>query len=138
MHDTRYTEDGVTLGAETAAVTTTPAKIEGNGETPVRADLCASKRHARADAKMVARAVRNGWPVPDHLRQKVVDRLDVLLDSGDDRTTIAACRAVVEINKQNIDIDMTEDKYDRLDEGKATERIETPIKFIRGTDGSGV
>ena len=80
---------------------------------------------------MVARAVRNGWPVPDALRGKVVDRLDGLLDSPDDRTAIAAARAVVEINRQNIDIDMTEDKNDRLDAGKATDRVEMPVKVLK-------
>jgi hypothetical protein len=115
---------------------------EGNGEisckTADRTELCGSQRHARADAKMAARAARNGWDVPARLRAKVVERLDGLLDSGDDRTTIAAARAVVEINKQNIEIDMAEDKAARLDAGMATERVETPIKFIRGTDGENV
>lgn len=111
-----------------------PAPDEGNGEIVERAEVCASKRHSRADAKMVARAVRNGWPVPPELRGKVVSRLDTLLDSTDDRTSIAAARAVVEINKQNLEIDMAEDKNDRIDAGKATERIETPVKFIRGEE----
>lgn len=117
----------------------TPDRLEeGNGEIIERAEVCASKRHSRSDAKLVSRAVRNGWPVPDHLRAKVVGRLDGLLESADDRTAIAAARAVVEINKQNIEIDMAEDKADRLDAGKVTERMEIPVKCIKGTDGDGL
>ncbi len=113
---------------------------EGNGEVldAPRAELLATKRHARADAKMLAKAIRNGWPIPDDLRAKVVGRIDGMIESVDDRTAIAACRAVIEMNKQNLDIDMASDKADRLDAGLATERVEMPVKFVRGTDGGGV
>lgn len=120
------------------AFSTVPA--EGNGEDfdAPRAELLATKRHARSDAKMLAKAIRNGWPIPDGLRAKVVGRIDGMIESVDDRTAIAACRAVIEMNKQNLDIDMASDKADRLDAGMATERVEMPVKFIRGTGGEGV
>lgn len=103
-----------------------------------REEVLGSKRHARSDAKLVSRAVRNGWDVPKALRSKVVERLDAHLDSPDDRTSIAAARAVIEINKQNIDIDTIEDKMARIDAGLPTDRVETPVRFIVGTEGKGV
>ena len=113
--------------------------MEGNGEgVQIRDEVLGSKRHARSDAKLVSRAVRNGWDVPKALRSKVVEKLDKHLDSPDDRTSIAAARAVIEINKQNIDIDTIEDKVARIDAGLPTDRVETPVRFIVGTEGKGV
>ena len=51
---------------------------------------------------------------------------------------LSAIRTAAVLEGQNQADDHLEDKNERLDSGKITERIETPVRFIKGTDGSGV
>lgn len=51
---------------------------------------------------------------------------------------LSAIKTAAVLEGQNQSDDHVQDKNDRLDSGKPTERLETPVRFIVGTDGSGV
>lgn len=75
--------------------------------------------HTRSDARMVRRAVLNGWPVADKDRPVIVDRLvgivaktsvtaldatgkPVELDDAADKNAIAAARVLVAMTGENL------------------------------------
>jgi len=82
--------------------------------------------------------MRNKWPVKTGDQAVIVDRLMRLVDDPDPKVAVSAVRTGVAMVDANIRIDMEDDKADRLDAGAATERVEMPVKFIRGTEGEGV
>jgi hypothetical protein len=94
--------------------------------------------HTRADLRLARRAVLNKWPMKDadraHLHAKMIE----LADSPDDRVAVAAVKLGTDMNRQNIAVDLEEDKAERLDAGKPTENINHGVKFIKGVDGSGI
>ena len=89
--------------------------------------------HARENQKLIRRAIKNRWPMPDGMLAKVLAKTDEHLDSPNDRVSSQATRTVLEMNKQNISIDQEEDKNDRLDAGKPTENV-TLHKYINDVD----
>lgn len=138
MQNDRYTEDGVTLGQVDA---TRPSKIDApektNGDQGATSLLSDPHRN-KGDLVMIRRAIRLKWPVKPEHQEMLVDRMMELVAETDPKVAVSALRAGVAMVDANIRVDMEEDKCDRLDAGAITERVETPIKFIRGTDGSGV
>lgn len=82
-------------------------------------------KQVQPDAKLVQRAIRQRWPIPEEVRKAVVDRMagfvaDPLIDP--DRA-IAAARMIGVAEGQNQADDHLRDKNARLDEGKATENV---------------
>ena len=70
-------------------------------------------RLSRSEMAMVATAVRNRWPVPESVMQmlpKLLAQISTKKDSSD-RDKIAASRALIQINQQNIDIDTPEQSH---------------------------
>lgn len=84
------------------------------------------------------RALKNRWPVTAAQQGQIVDKLMELVDDPDPKVAASAVRTGVAIVDANIRIDLEADKADRLDAGLATERVEMPVKFVKGTDGGGV
>lgn len=53
------------------------------------------------DMRLFRRAMRNGWPIPDELRAKAMQRLDTMLDSKDERCVIQAIKTLVTADAVN-------------------------------------
>lgn len=48
-----------------------------------------------ADLRLVRKALRHNWPISDDLRARLVNRMDDLLGSEDERNAIAAAKTLV-------------------------------------------
>jgi hypothetical protein len=84
--------------------------------------ILADPHHAAQDAKLVARALRNRWPIPEHVRPKIVDRLvTIATDSPDDGDAIKAASVLRTMDSDNLTSEIEAEKNDRLDAGKATQ-----------------
>ena len=93
---------------------------------------------SKGDLVLLRRAIKNRWPVLAEHQAQLVERTLQLVADADPKIAVSAVRAGVAMVDANIKIDMEEDKADRLDSGLATERVETPVRFIVGTEGKGV
>jgi len=103
-------------GADVPAAVTEPMPDSG---------LLADPHHAAQDAKLVARALRNRWPIPEHMRPKIVDRLvGIATDSPDDGDAIKAASVLRTMDGDNMTMELEEAKNARLDEGKATQAVQ--------------
>jgi hypothetical protein len=60
--------------------------------------------HEKADLKMVARGIKEGWPIDEKVLKAVVYKAVQLLSSSKERSVIAACRVIITANAQNIAI----------------------------------
>ena len=109
------------------------------------------------DQAMVRKAAKR-WPkrwsgIDDAKKTRFVEGLaaahdkamSTMQDSHDPELAMQAASLVLSAVKtaavlegQNQADDHMEEKNARIDEGKATERVEMPVKFIRGTEGEGV
>lgn len=82
-------------------------------------------KQVQPDAKLIQRAIRQRWPIPEEAKKVIVDRMvgfvtDPLMDA--DRVT-AAARMLVVAEGQNQADDHLREKNERLDEGKSTENV---------------
>lgn len=132
--DQSQSKDGLILSGQTSIVNAPPAKTGDQGDTSLLTD----RHRAKGDLVLVRRAVRNKWPVKPENQAALVERTMQLVADPDPKIAVSAVRAGVAMVDANIRIDLEEDKADRLDSGLATERVDTPVRFIVGTDGSGV
>lgn len=97
----------------------------GSGETAPDSGLLADPHHAGMDAKMVRRALRERWPIPDHMRPKIVDRLvTIATDSPDDGDAIKASSVLRSMDADNLAAVIEANKNHRLDEGKPSQVIQ--------------
>lgn len=107
-----------TQATDAAAKAATPAPVEDSG-------LLADPHRAAQDAKMVARALRNRWPIPEHMRPKIVDRLvGIATDSPDDGDAIKAASVLRTMDADNLTAEIEAEKNDRLDAGKTTQAMQ--------------
>jgi hypothetical protein len=114
--DKPSTEVAQGSGEIVPSVTPEPASDSG---------LLADPHHAAQDAKLVARALRNRWPIPEHMRPKIVDRLvGIATDSPDDGDAIKAASVLRTMDGDNMTMELEEAKNARLDEGKATQAVQ--------------
>lgn len=86
--------------------------------------LAVNPRLGASELRLIRRAILNRWPVAAHLRAEVIRVCEDLLRSDDERVRAAAMKTVVEANRQNINIDIEEDRYDHVAAGGVTERRE--------------
>lgn len=100
----------------------------------------------QSDIRLVNRAVRNRWKVDEANREKIVTRLMEIvekreasvmtkggpcaLDGPADTNANAAARVLVAMEQQNQADEHLADKNDRLDAGKATERVVESIEVV--------
>ena len=127
------TNTGVVSG-QTSRINAPPETIGDKGETSLLSD----PHRIKSDLPLIRRAIRNHWPITLEMQARLVERTMELVDSEDDRIAVGAVRVGVAIVDANIRVDLEEDKAERLDAGLATERVDTPVRFIKGTDGEGV
>jgi hypothetical protein len=104
----------------------TPPNDRGQGDTSLLTD----PHHKRADLRLLRRAVLNGWPVPDSLRAKLVERLEGQLDDPDSRVVAAAIRSGIALHDSNLKTLEVLDKLDRLDAGESTENVRSVVKIV--------
>lgn len=95
--------------------------------------------HLREDIRIVGMAVKRRWPVPDEVKERLPGILRSIAETSDsERERIAAARVIVAMEAQNQADDHVADKNARLDEGKATERIEGRILQLEFDKADGV
>lgn len=106
---------------------TSGGKGEGLGDDP---------HHVRADLNLITRAVRQGWPVTAQAKEQAVEVAQRIMNSGeaDERSRVAALKALIEMDKVNQTDHWNEDKNVRLDAGKATERVDGVVLKVAGLD----
>jgi hypothetical protein len=75
-------------------------------------ELLALDSGRTANLRLIKRAARWGWPVPKDVQEHAVSIVASKLDSDDERVSIAAAKALVDMVGQNIKIDMAEDAQD--------------------------
>ena len=99
--------------------------------------------HNRADMRLLERAKRRGWKVPENIAQKAVEVVSniaqkptivVMTKAGpaevdNDANQIRAVSTLLEIEKMNQADDQFDEKNKRLDEGKPTENIRTEYQI---------
>lgn len=104
-----------------------------------------------ADTRMIARAIRERWPVSDDMKVLIMKRLAVIVGkagvtvhSGEDSyvaeapadaNAVRAASVVVQMTAQNQADEHLADKNERLDAGKATERYDGVTINIPGLKG---
>lgn len=87
--------------------------------------ILADPHHAAQDAKLVARALRNRWPIPEHMRPKIVNRLvDIATASTDDGDAIKAAGVLRTMDADNLTAEIEAEKNARLDAGKPTQAVQ--------------
>ena len=52
--------------------------------------------------RMVKRAIREKWPIPEHMRARAVEVLSQVIESGEHRDKVSAVRALVSMEAQNM------------------------------------
>ena len=67
-----------------------------------RSKLLDSERLRRSDMQLVARAIRNRWPVSGKMRRRAVTKMDELLDSGSEETAVAAAKVLLAADALNV------------------------------------
>lgn len=85
----------------------------------------------RGDLRMLEQAIRNGWKIPQ-IAYEALPKLviEIALNGRSERERLAAVRTLTTMHKDNVDTFSVADRSVRLDEGKATERIElAPIRL---------
>lgn len=127
-------KDERVVSGQTSIINAPPETIGDKGA----GSLLSDPRRIKSDLPMIRRAIRNHWPITPEMQARLVERTMELVDSPDDRIAVGAVRVGVAIVDANIRVDLEEDKADRLDAGLPTDRVDTPVRFIVGTDGSGV
>ncbi len=86
--------------------------------------ILADPGHAAQDAKLVRRAIRNGWNVPDSAKPRIVGRLVTIVDqSPDDGDAIKAASVLRAMDAQDQDLAIKEHELARIDGGQATQAI---------------
>jgi hypothetical protein len=120
-----------------------PKKPGGLGE------MLSGDRTKVADIKLLRRAVREGWNVPQEAlqeagpilleiaRQATTETLDAdgkVVEISNARNQIAAVKALTELDKINQTDHWNEDKNRRLDEGKVTDRVDGVVLKVVGAE----
>ena len=82
-------------GTEITTGTPTTAFADGGGGTM-------SAGEAKRTADLVRRAIKERWPIPDHLRAKLPEILANIAElSPDHRARVAAVKTIIEADKLN-------------------------------------
>lgn len=98
-----------------------------------------------SDINLLRRAARERWPVPQEKRPMVVGKMLAIVEQesttipspgggevevSNARNQVAAARVLVAMEQQNQADEHLADKNDRLDAGKATERVVESIEVV--------
>lgn len=86
----------------------------------------ARRSKTKKDAALIARALRQRWPIPAAVRPEIVKRLVAVARKkgpDSDPNAMRAAQVLVQMDAQNQVDDQLREKNVRLDLGKATERV---------------
>lgn len=98
---------------------------------PVERQIDGDRGHDRETLRMLAKAVRNRWPIPDDIRKAApLIAKRIALTGRTDREQLRAIELLATLDRDNIAALAMLDKVERLDGGEATERIElAPVRI---------
>lgn len=65
-------------------------------------EIIRDDHHNRADAVMIRRAIREGWPIPQDTKAKVVEKMAKMLDSDNPGQVLGAARTLVQADSVNV------------------------------------
>lgn len=106
------------------------------------ADKILDPTHTRANVRAVIAQLdefhARGVPIPPQLAEALPIVVARLMKSDTPRIQASGGKLLMAMLRHNLELAQVADKMARLDAGLATERVETPVRFIKGTDGSGV
>jgi hypothetical protein len=92
-------DDSEEEGAEEGVLSTAESLPTGGGY----GEKASSRRlRSNSDARLVMRAVRNKWPIPENKRQYVVDTMFWVLEHGEAKDKCSAARTLVSMEGQNM------------------------------------
>jgi hypothetical protein len=113
------------------AMSDTEPTVDASAIVPVARQIDADRGHDRETLRMLARAVRNRWPIPDDIRAAApLIAKRIALTGNNDRERLRAIELLAALDRDNIAALVALDKVERLDGGEATERIElAPIRI---------
>ena len=95
-----YPSENVAANGEGKAAASAPELLGAEGQGIL------GGRTLRSDFRHIERAIRERWPIADSTRERIVNRLARIIDqSPDDRHVIAAARALIAADGQNIAAD---------------------------------
>lgn len=115
-----YTSEDVTSNVSDDRTTPKPESQEGGqGE----ATLLSDPKRIRGDRKLLGRAIRAGWNIPEGMRDKAVRVVDSMLDSGDPMLSKEGVKLLTVMHGQNQADEHLEAKHERLDEGLPTDAV---------------
>lgn len=97
-----------------------------------------TRANVRALVKRLEECSARAIPVPEELARAVSIVAAKLVQSDSPRIKGAGAKLIVAALKHNLELAQIADKMSRLDNGEATERVEIPVKVIRGVDPDGL
>lgn len=88
----------------------------------------------RGEARDVAHAVRERWPIPEEKRAEIVERLLKTMNSGEasDRDQIAAAKALQAMDRLNMEQERRDQKIPDYHELSLSPELESQIAKIYG------
>lgn len=91
-------------------------------------ELLALDSGRTANLRLIKRAARWGWPVPKDVQELAVEIVTAKMQSDDERVSIAAVHALVDMVGQNIKVDMAADESEqpKQDQGVQVVVIQAP------------
>lgn len=93
--------------------------------------------HDRADAELVIRSVREGWPVPPASRQAAIVWAEkAIANELDVEMQEKAAKFLLECDKHNLRLADFLDRTRRLDEGGAADRPEEVKRIVLDDGGA--
>lgn len=95
--------------------------------------------HERAGLRLVNRAIRSGWAIPEDLMEQLPKVIvGIVAKAKTDRERLRAAEVLVAMERDNMAALAAADRIERLDGGKPTELVELLPITLRVGGGSGV
>ena len=71
--------------------------------SPKSPEACLSEYPCKGEVALVSKAVQGNWPIPESMKQALVDRMEGFALHAEPTEAIAATRVIVSMEKQNVD-----------------------------------
>jgi hypothetical protein len=88
---------------------------------------------SRADVRLVGRAVKSRWPIPDSERKGIVDVLIATVAEGQsERTQVAAAQVLMNMDKLNLEQERRDQKIPDYHEHALSGTLEVALAKVYG------